>query len=219
MAVQVIGDLYVELDGKLAEIKRQMRQQGGYPFDPEKLNKFLQLAVEGRFNDNRCWCEKEGVIYFEVTSDGTTGPQWIERLEKKGIQLSKWAKDVLLSPDFKPTNGVTTEIAVLKGALFMDNDRITSKIRAEADKRKLVKPEAELGCLIRDTFTDEEIEAMGLVWIVAFHEPIKDSDGDPTLLGARRLGDGRWLRACCGLPDRRWLRDRGFAFAVSQVSS
>ena len=136
----------------------------------------------------RRWREQDGVTYFSVTSDGTTGPQWIERLEKKGIKLSKWAKDVLNSPDFKPTNGATTEVAVLKGMLFEDNDRVTSKIRAEAGKRKLVNPNAELGCLVRDMFTDEEIEAMGLVWIVTMHKPIKDSDGDTGLLGADRSG-------------------------------
>jgi hypothetical protein len=167
----------------------------------------------------RRWREQDGVIYFSVTSSGMTGPQWIEYFAKKGIQLSSWAKDVLLSPDFKPTNGVTTEVAVLKGMLFTDNNRITSKIRAEADKRKLIKPEAELGCLIRDMFTDAEIEVMGLVWIVAFHEPIKDSDGYPLLLAADRGGVGHWLSACYGKPGRRWYSGGGFAFAVSQVSS
>ncbi len=165
-----------------------------------------------------CWREQDGVIYFSVTSNGMTGPQWIKYFEKKGIQLSKWAKDVLNSPDFMPTNGVTTEVAVLKGMLFEDNDRITRKIHVEAARRKFAKPEAELGCLIRDMFTDEEIEAMGLVWIVAFHEPIKDSDGNPSLLGAYRDDIGHWLVAYYDSPDYRRDRDGGFAFAVPQVS-
>ena len=204
--------------GKLnALVKNIMRQTG--TSDP---NEAVRLVNSGEWiltNPVRRWREQDGVIYFSVTSNGMTGPQWIEHFEKKGIQLSKWAKDVLLSPDFKPTNGVTTEVAVLKGMLFEDNDRVTSKIRAEAGKRKLVKPNAELGCLIRDMFTDEEIAAMGLVWIVAFHEPIKDSDGVPVLLSASRRGVGRWLSACYDWPDSRWHRDDGFAFAVSQVSS
>ena len=204
--------------GKLnALVKNIMRQTG--TSDP---NEAVRLVNSGEWILTipvRRWREQDGVIYFSVTSNGMTGPQWIEHFEKKGIQLSKWAKDVLLSPDFKPTNGVTTEVAVLKGMLFEDNDRVTSKIRAEAGKRKLVKPNAELGCLIRDMFTDEEIAAMGLVWIVAFHEPIKDSDGDPCLLSADRYGAGRWLSACYGGPGIRWGRGGGFAFAVSQVSS
>ncbi|MEK7193607.1 MAG: hypothetical protein AAB652_02355 [Patescibacteria group bacterium] len=167
----------------------------------------------------RSWREEDGVIYFSVTSDGTTGEDWIKRLEGNGFRVGDYAKQVLRSPDFKPTNGVTTEVAVLKGMLFEDNDRITKKIRAEADKRKLSKPNAELACLIRLKFTDKEIEAMGLWYIVAMHEPINDSDGGPRLLRADRSDGGRWLDACSGRPGRRWDRDGGFAFAVSQVSS
>ena len=168
---------------------------------------------------SRSWREEDGVIYFSVTSDGTTGEDWIKRLEGNGFRVGDYAKQVLRSSDFKPTNGVTTAVAVLKGMLFEDNDRITKKIRAEADKRKLSKPNAELACLIREKFTDEEIEAMGLWYIVAMHEPINDSGGDPRLLNAYRYDVGRWLSACFGRPGDRWFRVSGFAFAVSQVSS
>ncbi len=161
------------------------------------------------------WREEDGVIYFSVTSDGTTGEDWIKRLEGNGFCVGDYAKQVLRSPDFKPTNGVTTEVAILKGMLFEDNDRITKKIRAEADKRKLEKPNAELACLIREKFTDKEIEAMGLWWIVAMHEPIKDSDGGPRLLSAYRGGVGRWLFAYYDTPGLGWTHDYGFAFAVS----
>ena len=157
--------------------------------------------------------DSEGIIYFSVTSNGWTGEEWIAYFEKKGIKLSKWTKDVLLSADFKSTSGVTTEIAVLPGSLFNDSGRITSKIRAEAGKRKLTKPNAEVGCLIRDMFTDKEIEAMGLVWIVAMHEPIKDSDGDLSLLLASRYDDGSWLGASYDNPDFKWYRGSGCAFA------
>ena len=163
------------------------------------------------------WREKDDVIYFSVTSDGTTGRGWITRLKSEGFCLSDYAKQVLRSPDFKPTNGVTTEVAVLKWALFEENDRKMKKIRAEADKRKLSEPNAEVACLIRENFSDDDIEAMGLIWIVTMHEPIKDSDGDPRLLYADRSGDGRWLDAYYVNPVSRWYRDYGFAFAVSQV--
>lgn len=167
----------------------------------------------------RSWREEDGVIYFSVTSDGTTGEDWIKRLESNGFRVGDYAKQVLRSPDFKPTSGVATEVAVLKGMLFEDDDRITKKIRAEADKRKLSKPNAELACLIREKFTDKEIEVMGLWCIVAMHEPINDSDGDPHLLYASRDVDGCWLGAYDGRPDYGWFRGGGFAFAMSQVGS
>ena len=165
----------------------------------------------------RNWREQDGIIYLSVTSDGTTGPEWIKRLEKKSFCLSDYAKSVLRSKDFKPTKGVTTEIAILKGMLFEDNDRITHKIRTFAAERKLTAPNAEVACLTRENFSDEDIEAMGLVWIVAMHESIKDSAGGPSLLYAYRNGVGRWLGTCCDGPDSWWHRDYGFAFAVSQV--
>ena len=46
----VAGDLYYDLDGQLLELKRQLRQPNGYPFDPFQLKAYLQDAIEGRFS-------------------------------------------------------------------------------------------------------------------------------------------------------------------------
>lgn len=43
----------------------------------------------------RSWREEDGVIYFSVTSDGTTGEDWITRLESKGFRVDDYAKQVL----------------------------------------------------------------------------------------------------------------------------
>ncbi len=170
----------------------------------------------------RCFREQDGVIYFTLpATDGTTGPQWEVRLEKQNFRLSKWSKDVLNSPGFKPTTGIVREIAVLKGTLFEDSKRTTKNVRAKADTLGLKHGKdsnPEIACQIREMFTDKEIEEMGLIWIVIMHEPIKDSDGDPNLLNAYRHDDGRWLNAYYDLPDYRWDREYGFTFVVSQVS-
>lgn len=165
----------------------------------------------------RRWREKNGVIFFTLRSDGTTGLQWIESLEKQNL-IYKGARDVMSSPDFVPTNGVRYEVAVLKGILFSDEDRVTKKIRAEANRRNLTKAHPEIACLIQRTFTAEELEAMDLAWIIAMHDPIKDSDGDPSLLKVDRVGGGCSLDASFDGPGREWCRVFGFAFLVSQVS-
>ncbi len=191
------------------------------------VSAFGSKQSEGRFlhdelsvTEPTCsWREEEGVVYFSVTSDGTSGEDWIKRLEGNGFRVGDYAKQVLRSTDFKPTNGVTTEVAILKGPLFADNDRCTAKIRAEAEKRNLSKPNAELACLIREKFADMEIEAMGLWYIVAMHEPINDSGGLPRLLNADRSHDGRWLYAHGDRPDRKRDPDFGFAFVVSSSSA
>lgn len=201
--------------GQLNAMVKLLKKQGGED-GPERFLRG-ELTVSELV---RSWREQDGVIYFTLLpTDGTAGPQWIERLEKKGVQLSKWAKGVLNSPDFKPTNGIISNIAVLKWLFWNDSDRNTKNIRAEADKRNLIKPNAEVACLIREMFTDKELEAMGLWWIVAMHDPIKDSDGVPDLLFAGRDVGGHWLDAACVRPDDEWGRGLGFAFVVSQVST
>lgn len=203
---------FASADLTAGQLNAIVKKLGGHDGAIEFLQGKLTVS-----EPTRNWREQDGVIYLSVTSDGTTGPEWIKRLEKKGFRLSDYAKSVLRSPDFKPTKGVTTEIAILKGMLFEHRDRITSNIRDLASQRKLTTPNAEVACLIRENFSDVDIEAMGLIWIVTMHEPIKDSDGDPSLLSAHRSGDGRWLGAYYGESDCRWDREDGFAFVVSQV--
>lgn len=171
-----------------------------------------QIGPDGHLiPEVRSWREEDGIIYFSVTSDGTTGKDWITRLESRGFNLEYRARRVLLSPSFKPTSDMTTEVAVLKGMLFEDNkNRSTKNIFAEGASLKLYQPNVELACLIREKFTDEEIEAMNLIWIVTMHEGLD-------LLYADRCGTGYWLRAYGDGPDYLWGRGSGFAFVVSQT--
>jgi len=49
MATKVAGEMYEIITGQLFEIGRQLRQKGGYPFNPEELKNHLQAGIEGRF--------------------------------------------------------------------------------------------------------------------------------------------------------------------------
>ena len=80
--------------------------------------------------------------------------------DARGIKIGDYAKQFILSSAFKPTKGVTYKVAVIKGELFSDENRISDKIRKEADKRKLKTPPLELALLIRDKFSDEEIKVL-----------------------------------------------------------
>jgi hypothetical protein len=181
---------------------------------PNELQKFLAgLAESG-------WEVVDGVIHFTVTSDGTTGPQWIERLRKNAKWIGDYAMSALLSPDFIPTTGVTTKMAVLPGEWFFKEEKraTTIEIREKAKRQwKLVSPAAETACLARCKFSDKDLEAMGLVYIAVCHEPVKVYGcqvlGHPNLLGVSRHGHGHWLEGYCGKPDSIWDRHGGFAFA------
>ena len=167
----------------------------------------------------RSWIEKDGVIYLSLTSNGMTGPEWIAHFEKKGDLVGYYAKQLLCRRDFRPTNGVTYQVAVIKGMVYNDRDLNAYNIRKDADGRKLSKPNTEIACLIRDKFMDAEIEAMGLIWIITMHESINDSAGRPSLLSAGRGDGGRCLGTDYDGTGHQWHRGSGFAFVVSQVSA
>lgn len=204
---------FASKDLTAGQLNAMVKKLGG----PEQALKLLrgELAVA---EIKRPWREENGIIYLTVTSDGTTGPEWIKRLENKGFRVSKYAKDLLNSTDFVPTTGVTYEVAVLRGMLFNDAERVTKHIRAKADELTLTTPNAEVACLLRELLSDKDIEAMGLWWVTIMHEPIKDSDGDPDLLGFHRHDEGLWLGAGYDGPGYEWYGSDGFAF-VSQVST
>ncbi len=210
----VIADV---LPGKLNALVKNIMKQIGVN-DPNEAVRMVNAGEIQLFTPRPKWTEKDGIIRFSVTSDGTTGEQWITRLEDKGFHVGNYAKSVLRSKRFKPTSGVTYEIAVFKDEIFSDSELITQNIRKDAKNRKLITPNTETACLIREKFSDKELEAMGLLWIVVMHEPIKDFEGDLSLLYAHRDDDDSWLSADCGNPDDRWSRGGGFAFVVFQIS-
>ncbi len=164
------------------------------------------------------WIEKDGgVICFSVTSDGTTGPEWMMRLKNSNNRLGVKVGTILRLEDFKPTKGVTTRIEVLKGQLFSDSDRYMPVIRAEAERRGLSIPNAEIACLIREKFSNEEMEFMGLSSIVVMHEPIRDFGsvgGD--LLYSHSCDYGPFLHSRACWDDYYWFRRDGFAFAAGK---
>ncbi|PCI19203.1 hypothetical protein COB64_04140 [Candidatus Wolfebacteria bacterium] len=200
----------------LGEIEALVNKLGGMKIVDGILDGSLEFQV---IKPEKRWREEDGILHLTLApSDGTTGPEWINRLKDDGHKVSDYAQQVLNSDDFKPTKGVTYNLAIIKGEKFEDSHRITKNIRKMADNKGYIKPNAEVACLIREQFSNEELEEMGLIWIVAMHEPIKDSDGDPRLLRAGRNGGG-WLDGCWGKPDARWYRGDSFAFVASQVST
>ncbi|MEK7149033.1 MAG: hypothetical protein AAB796_01365 [Patescibacteria group bacterium] len=155
-----------------------------------------------------------------LLADGRAGKDWIPRLKGRDVSIDDEAKYMLRSPNFKPTKGVSIDVAILKGRYLVDNNQIIKNVHAEAKKCKWSKPNADLVCLILENFTEEEIEVMDLRDIVAMHEPFNDSDDDPPLLSTFVFyRDGRWLHAYRSRPHIGWHFERGFAFVVSQSGS
>jgi len=125
----------------------------------------------GDFNTSQA-----GDISFEAVSNGMTGEEWIKHLEAKGVVIGDWAKALLRSNSFTPTNGVRYQVRILKWDECSDCNRVQDIIK-EAGNRKLSTAPVELACLIRDMFKDGDIEEMGLSWIVVAQDKFPASLG------------------------------------------
>ncbi len=191
--------MYETLDNQTKEIRRQFKEGTLVPAD-------IQDVIEHR-----------GQVIV-VVSDGLNAEQSISKLETAGFNVWPEAKFIMRSADYVVTNGVVYHVGIIKGEEFNDDVRTTENIRKEADRRRWIEPPAELTRLLREKISDEELERMGLMWLVVMHKTIADSYGCPRLLGLHRHGIGRKLNALYVDPGDRWSREFGFAFLVQQVS-
>ncbi|MDD3487337.1 MAG: hypothetical protein PHF35_03105, partial [Candidatus Moranbacteria bacterium] len=144
------------------------------------LNKALQRSIYQRKDieqllnnkviilPSRSWAEW-GMIYCDVISDGTTGEEWIRRLEKKGIGVSWLAKEILVSPSFIPSKKTLSDLRIIRGSLFHDKGR-SDDIYNLANLFKLKKPYPEVACLICEKLLDKKMEGMGLKGIKIMHQ-------------------------------------------------
>jgi hypothetical protein len=101
----VTGKEYYDLDGQLLEIKRQLRQNSGYPFDAYRLGKALQDIIEGRFKlreSERFW---RYAPWLTISIGGVTAEQLIDDvLSVTWGSVHNWARDIMRSPkNFKVT--------------------------------------------------------------------------------------------------------------------
>ena len=111
----VTGDQYRTIDQRMREIKRQLDQDGGSPFDPELVADALQRIVEGKFKTEK-WLEESLVkekqyhqAFFGQEFDLT---EFQETLQKYGqAKIQEWQK-LGLEPHFLP------EVSMAQGASF-----------------------------------------------------------------------------------------------------
>lgn len=161
------------------------------------------------------WSVRDGVICITVTSNGLPGEQFVQHLRAKNCRLDDYASAMIDSEDFKPTQGVTTEVAILKSSLFTSKKPDLRRVRNFAARRKLIVPNAEIAGLLCETCSDNDLHDMGLRRIVVMHEPIsRDFAGTPALLSVEL---DRLIANYPGKSDHGLERDSGFAFVVSQV--
>lgn len=164
---------------------------------------------------------KSFIPILSLTSEGHTGDRFLADLKKAELSVGAHAEQILKSKEFAAlvTNGVTYYPGVIKGEDFSGSERTSENIRKEATKRGGITPPVELSPLLRLNFSDDEIKALGLLWLIPMHEPINGSGGNPYVLGLSACGFNDQLSAYYDRPANEWDRKAGFVFLFPQVNT
>jgi len=86
-------DRYYHLDGLMLKIKRQLRQPEGYPFDLSALERLLQDAIEGRFEEAALEQPTAPTITgYKLAIDRTR--TWAEWQQATGIAARQWNDNI-----------------------------------------------------------------------------------------------------------------------------
>lgn len=190
----------------------------GWVQNPTDLKKVLKEAL---CPPEKTWTvEEDGTIRFFVTGLGLTGPEWIERLESQGHDISPTVKELLISPDFISCEaGKKYQLGILPGKFFSNEERTTENIRIEADRRSWITPETEIACIVRENLTNKQINQMGFISPSIMHKSISDSVRDSFVLALEQGGDRSWLLADHNPGSggsHHWGSKNGFVFVVPE---
>jgi len=193
--------------GKLnALVKNLMRQMK--ITDP---NEAVRLINSGKWivSPVVVWREEDGIIYFNVKSYGRSGPEWVNYFGKKNLE--SYIVDMLLSSEFKPTDGVATKVAILRDSLMGKNPTL-KKVFAKGNRLKLLLPNPEVACLIREMFSNDEMDhGLKLKCIRVMHNPIRLGDKSNVF---SVWSEGHDLTADCVEDKNGSAPGTGFTFAL-----
>jgi hypothetical protein len=185
----------------------------------KKINAIITLRfhhfLQEKSPNTKKWYEDSNIIILSVTSNGMTGQQWIDHFEKKEMIVTDIAKGVLQSPKFKPSRGITKKIAILKGCLWSNMDRITVNIDFFANECNLGLLKAEDACLVRDIMTDKKIETMRKINRIAImHNPIEYKNDKHNLLITTSNFNSPHFTTDYSMFNRTWFTETGFAYRL-----
>jgi hypothetical protein len=168
---------------------------------------------------------EHGQICFEVTTLGLTGPEWLQRLTTGGHTVAALAKNILSKYDYNQNHryktGKTLKVFLVFGEETKeDYDRTAKNMKDLASKQAgdqaVSDLKGELTFLLREKFTNEELEQLGVRYIVVPHTQIVDCEGYQNILLLYHLNDkSGGVDAGYDRPRDGWSVKDAFAFLVS----
>ncbi|MDD5566642.1 MAG: hypothetical protein PHH01_00405 [Patescibacteria group bacterium] len=153
-----------------------------------------------------------------ITTNGRNGEQLIFDLRRQGNTIGRYAEGILYSTLLIVSNGKMYTLVIIPGDGFVDSQRTNQNIRAAAVARSYQTPPMELAPYLREKFSDEDLEQMGVRALILMHEPVAGLGGPREVLGVRRHVCSDGLLSYPGRPNHKWPRGIGFVFLAPASS-
>jgi hypothetical protein len=204
MATIVTGEQYYDLDGKLGEIKRQLRQKGGYPFNIIALEKHLQDAIEGRFNMDALTV---GKLFMTVKlGQYSTIDVLRKAITTAGKKISRDAKQIL---------GKITISAVEEEIDLWEVTGAELGFTEVVSRKDIYKRAVELGFAIcpAEAIALARIQYNDGKWRIGGMESITGSNGGFFVFHLSSDGDDLYFDAGYGFPNHLWDPGHAWLFA------
>lgn len=177
----------------------------------QKIAQFAISQIDSGDASSEVALSAEEAVRISVVSDGTTGREWIDILGEENI--SPQAKEILLSKDFSPTNGVEYTVEILRGAIFSDEGFNVYEVLSVGRRRNLSVVHPEVSCLISRKFSNESLRSMGVTSVVFMQDVSEGLNGNQNLLAIYPV-EGSYYRlgTYLGDPGNKCCLRGGFAF-------
>jgi hypothetical protein len=133
--------------------------------------------------------------------------------KNSGMQIGKWAEDIMGKPAFVVSrNNIVVDLVVKSvSELGFDEGANFDQICQAAQKIGLIKCPAEVGPQLRLQYTDQPVDE----WLVVAMDSIFDSVGDPRMFLVGHNDRGRWLVGDFGFAEHIYGRTKKFVFCNS----
>ena len=160
----------------------------------------------------------EGKIRFQdITIGGKSSQELQQELAQEKINVSRWAQDMMKSPDFITLKNPETLNAVRLqvGDLGLKGNPTTEQIYTRIKELGLELCPAETGPHLRLDYKDQPNGE----WLYIGMKQITDSSGIPSVFELGRDEDGLWLGSDWAYPDDRWSPENEFLFSLRKQNT
>lgn len=146
---------------------------------------------------------------FVVFSDGRSGKDFADALEKENDRLSRFILELLREHEIVGTDKIAYKLVVFVPRIsIISNGGVEFVARGD---RKWLTPPRFIAPLLAEKLSDERIREMGVETLIVMHDPFADAQGSCWHLGINTYGAYRVDIFAAGA-DVNWRTRVGFVY-------